>query len=163
MNFIKKNKFIQLWLIIGIIAGFAAVIFFAVTYLNEKLLCDADCRVQNEVSLILILLSFFGMFVGSLTYFFISEKYERKITKISKNIKSTLRFLENSEKAIINSILNSNGKVTQSKIVDETKLSRVKIFRSLKKLEDRGIITKKPYGMTNLIELDDELKKILIE
>jgi GTP-sensing pleiotropic transcriptional regulator CodY len=163
MKSIKKNKLIQLWFIIGIIAGFSATIFFTVTYLNEKLLCDASCRVQNEISLILVLLSLFGMFIGSLTYYFISEKYERKITKIHKDINLTLKFLDNYEKTIIKFILENKGETTQSKIVKNTGFSRVRIFRVLKKLEDKGIIIKEPYGMSNIIKLDKDLKEVLIE
>ncbi len=159
---LRKNKFFQLWLIIGIITGFAAVLFFSITYLNNKILCDVDCRAQNEVALILVLISLFGMFIGSLTYYFISEKYKKKITKIHKDANITLRFLGAEEKAIISSILSNKGKTTQSKISKDTRFSRVKIFRILKKLEEKNIITKKPHGMTNVIELDEELKKILI-
>ncbi len=159
----RKNKLFQLWLIIGLIAGFAAVLFFSITYLNEKVLCDANCREQNKVSLILILLSLFGMFIGSLTYYFISEKYEKKITRIHKDVNLTLNFLENEEKSIVNSILNHEGRITQSAIAKSTGLSRVKIFRTLKKLENKGIITKKPHGMTNVVELEDGLKKVLVE
>lgn len=160
---LRKNKFFQLWLIIGIIAGFAAVLFFSITYLNEKVLCDIDCRIQNEVSIVLVLMSLFGMFIGSLTYYFISEKYEKKIVKMQRNATFTLKFLDGEEKSVMNSILNYNGKTTQSEIARNTGLSRVKIFRSLKKLEEKDIIRKKPCGMTNVIELDEELKKILIE
>jgi len=162
-SFKKKNKLFQLWLIIGIIAGFAAVLFFSITYLNEKVLCDAGCREQNKVSLILILLSLFGMFIGSLTYYFISEKYEKKITRMHKDLTLTLKFLESEEKSIVNSILDHKGKITQSEIAKNTGLSRVRIFRTLKKLEEKGIITKKPHGMTNIIELEEELKKVLVE
>jgi uncharacterized membrane protein len=160
---IRKNKFIQLWLIIGIIAGFAAVLFFSITYLNQKVLCNIDCKIQNQVSIALILLSLFGMFIGSLTYYFISEKYEKKITKMQKDASLTLKFLEREEKAIMTSILNHKGKTTQSEIARDTGLSRVKIFRSLKKLEEKDIIRKKPHGMTNSIELEEELRKVLVE
>ena len=101
---IKNNKFLQLWLIIGIITGFAGVLFFSITYLNEKVLCNMNCRIQNEVSIVLVLLSLFGMFIGSLTYYFISEKYEKKITNIQKNANLSLKFLDGeSEKLIVNS------------------------------------------------------------
>jgi len=159
----KRSKFIQLWLIIGIIAGFATVVFFTITYLNEKVLCNMDCRIQNEVSLVLVLVALFGMFVGSLTYYFISEKYEKRITKMHKDTTLTLRFLEGEEKTIIDSIINNKGKTTQSKISKETGLSRVKISRNLKKLIDKNIITKKPNGMTNMIELQEDLRKLFFE
>lgn len=162
-NKIKKNKFIQLWLIIGIIAGFALIVFYSITYLNNKVLCDLDCRIQNETSLIVVLLSLFGMFIGSLTYYFISEKYEKKIVKIHRDAGVILKFLDKEEKLIINSLLKHKGKTTQSDISKDTNLSRVKIFRSLRKLENRGIIIKMPYGMTNIIEIEKELKDLLIE
>ncbi len=162
MILLKKNKFFQLWLIIGIMTGFAAIIFFSITYLNEKVLCNVECRLRNEVSLVLVLLSLFGMFIGSLTYYFISEKYEKKISKMQKDVNLTLKFLEGEEKAIINSIINRKGQSTQSNIVRDTGLSRVKISRSLKKLEQKKIIIKKPNGMTNNIELEKELRKVMI-
>ena len=67
MKFLKNNKFIQLWLIIGIIAGFGAILFFAVTYLNQQLLCDIDCKTQNEV---LFLFIKFTKFLKRVTCFF---------------------------------------------------------------------------------------------
>jgi len=160
---VQKNKFFQLWLIIGIIAGFAAVLFFSITYLNNKVLCDLDCRIQNEVTIIAILLSLFGMFVGSITYYFISEKYERRIIKMHKDANLTLRFFDGEEKCIIKSIIDHKGKMTQSQLAKDTGLSRVKISRSLKKLEEKQIIIKNPNGMTNNIEIEEKLKNLLID
>lgn len=160
---LNKNKFFQLWLIIGIITGFLAVLFFTITYLNERVLCDIDCRLKNEVSIVLSMLSLFGVFIGSLTYYFISEKYEKKIVKIHKDITLTLRFLDGEEKSIVNSIIEKKGKIKQSDIAKNTGLSRVKISRSLKRLEQKNIITKIPNGMTNIIEIEEELRKILID
>jgi uncharacterized membrane protein len=108
-------------------------------------------------------LSLFGMFIGSLTYYFISGKYEKKITKMHRDASVTLKFLDEEERVIVKSILDHEGKITQSEMARETKLSRVKIFRSLKKLEWKGVIIKKPHGMTNIVELGEGLKKVLLE
>lgn len=160
---IQKNKFIQLWLIIGIIAGFASILFFSITYLNEKLLCDLSCRNRNEVVLISILLSLFGMFIGSLTYYFISEKYEKKITKIHKDVNLTLRFFDGEEKSVMKAIIDRDGRITQSILAKDTGLSRVVVSRCLKKLEEKLIIKKIPSGMTNIIEIESEFKKLLLD
>ncbi len=160
---IKNNKFIQLWLIIGIIAGFAAVVFFTVTYINQKILCDISCRMKNEISLVIVMISLFGLFIGSLTYYFISEKYEKKIDKIHKDMSQTLRFLDVEERKIIKSLIDNKGKDTQTNIVKNTGLSRVKVSRIINRLEQREIIKKIPNGMTNTVDLNDELKKILVE
>jgi uncharacterized membrane protein len=160
---LKKNKFIQLWLIIGLIAGFAAVIFFTLTYLNQKVMCDLDCRIKNEVNLLLVMISLFGVFIGSLTYYFISEKYEKKIDRIHKDVSQTLRFLEGEERKIITSLIDNQGENTQAEIVKNTGLSRVKVSRILSKLEQKGIIKKIPNGMTNTVALEDELKEVLLD
>jgi uncharacterized membrane protein len=153
----KRNPFIQLWLLIGILMGFLTLVFFVNTYMSESVLCDVDCRVKNEVSLILILLSFFGLFVGSLTYYFISEKYEKKITGIQKDMSATYRFLPQDQAAIIKAMVDAGGSTTQSKIVDQTGLSRVKVSRTLKLLEKKEIIKKSKKGMTNEVELESDI------
>jgi len=157
---IRNNRFVQLWLILGIIAGFASIIFFTVTYLNQEVLCDIDCKIKNQVNLILVLLSLFGLFIGSLTYYFISEKYEKKMIKIHKDASSTLNFLQGDEKIIMAVLIKKKGESTQSEIARETGLSRVKISRSLKVMVRRKIITKTPEGMTNKVILDEELKSV---
>ncbi|MBT3464839.1 hypothetical protein HOD20_09070 [archaeon] len=160
---VEKNKFISLWLIIGIVVGFLAILFFSLLYLNNNVLCSLDCRSRNEILIVIVLLSLVGMFVGSLTYYFISEKYEKKITKIHKNLIDTLQFLDLDQRTIFKKIISNKGIVTQSKLVLMTKWSRVKISRILKILESKKIIEKSKKGLTNNIKLNDNLKKLFLE
>lgn len=155
-----KNKFIQLWLIIGIVTGFAAVLFFVITYLNNEVFCDMGCRVKNEVTIAIITLSLVGVFVGSLTYYFISEKYEKKIGKIHKDVSATYRFLDNEQREIIKNIVDEGGTITQSNLVKKTKLSRVKISRCLKHLKEKQIIGKSKEGMTNSVVLSKDFQEL---
>lgn len=157
-----KNPLIKLWLIVGITSGFAALVFFLLTYLNEKVLCSLECRIKNEITLILILLSLFGLFVGSVLYYFISERYRKEIIKINKDASATLAFLDSDSKKIIESLIKRNGAATQSEITKDTQLNKVKISRCLMKLEQKQIIRKTPNGMTNTIFLNEELKELFI-
>jgi len=157
-----KNKFIQLWFIIGIITGFAAVIFFISTYLSNKVLCDVSCRVRNEVLISLILSSLFGVFIGSLTYYFISEKYEKKIIRIHKDISATYKFLGEDQRLVLKSIVGDKGKISQTKLVKDTNLSRVRVSRCLKQLEEKEIIEKSKIGMTNKIMLSKDLQDLFL-
>jgi len=120
-----RNPLLKLWLIIGIVSGFAALVFFLLTYLNEKVLCTLECRIKNEVTLILILLSLFGLFVGSTLYYFISERHRKEIIKINKDASATLAFLDADCQKIIQSLIKRNGMATQSEITRETKLNKV--------------------------------------
>jgi hypothetical protein len=159
----KKNNFMQLWLIISIIFGFAAIIYFVIVYLNNSILCNIDCRLKNEVNILLVLLSLFGVFIGSITYYIISEKYEKKITMIHRDANATLNFLESEERKIIRSIINKGGKSTQSEIVQNTGFTRVKVSRILIRLKEREIIKKYKTGMTNNIILEPKILQFFLD
>jgi uncharacterized membrane protein len=161
-----NNPFIRLWLIIGIVAGFAALIFFMTTYLRSTVLCDLDCARSNKVVLSLIVTALFGLFVGSITYYFVSEKKEKAITKAHKEIHKgallTLNYLDFEEKKIMYCIINNSGEILQSEIPKKTKLSRVAVSRNISSLVQKEIITKKESGMTNKIILNDDLKDLYL-
>jgi len=159
----KKNKFIQLWLIIGIIAGFVAVVFFIIRHLQDSVLCEIDCGQSRQVIFSLILVSLFGMFIGSLTFYFISDKYEKKIVKIKKDLSATYKFLDSDQRKILKSIIAAKGNTTQSEIVKTTGLSRVQISRCINQLISKEILSKSKEGMTNQITLSDDLKDVFLE
>lgn len=159
---VGSNKFVQLWLIVGIVTGFAVMLFFGITYLNDSVLCDVDCRVRNEVSLSLVLVSLFGMFVGSLTYYFISEKYEKKIVKIRKDASATYKFLDSEQRKILKCLVDANGRITQSELCRSTGLSRVRVSRCLAVFESKRIVEKTKNGMTNEIRLSDDLAELFL-
>jgi uncharacterized membrane protein len=63
-----------------------------------------------------------------------------------------LKILPEDERKIMEVLLNEK-KMEQMYLVAESGLSKVKVSRLLAKLEQRGIIEKKPLGNTNLIKL----------
>ncbi len=160
---IRKNKLISLWLIISIVIGFLTTMFFILVYLNNNVLCDLDCRGRNEVVIALIFLSLVGMFVGSFTYYFISERYEQKIGEIHKQTEAVYKFLDNEQKKILKILIKQKGRTTQAKLVESTGMSRVKISRLLQKMENKNIIEKVKKGMTNEIRLVKDLEILFLE
>jgi len=50
-------------------------------------------------------------------------------------------------------ILLKEGKIEQTYLVAESGLSKVKVSRLLMRLEQRGVVEKKPLGNTNLVKL----------
>ena len=158
------NKFVRLWLIIGIIAGFAAAVFFVINYLQNEVFCGEWCTYSQQVTFALILVALFGLFVGSLTYYFMSEKREKDITNVHKQVHksaiATLGFLGIEERKIMKVIIKNNGSILQSKLPKETELSRVAVSRNISALEKKAIITKKQSGMTNTIFLNNELQEL---
>lgn len=67
--------------------------------------------------------------------------------------KSPYELLE-AEKLIVETLRKAKGRsLTQRELLDLTNLSKAKLSRTLRSLEVRGIIEKKPHGTTNLIRL----------
>ncbi|MBN2331142.1 MAG: winged helix-turn-helix transcriptional regulator [Candidatus Aenigmarchaeota archaeon] len=60
-------------------------------------------------------------------------------------------FLLPEEKSILGELKKSKGEMTQKDLVNKTGLSKVKIHRTLNKLEKKGVIKRAPYGMTKKI------------
>ena len=63
------------------------------------------------------------------------------------------------EKLVIRELEKNNGALTQSELVMNTGLSKVKVHRIVKRLESLEIIKKYPYGMTNKIKLEKYLEE----
>jgi len=70
-----------------------------------------------------------------------------------------MKLFDNKEKEIILKLLENNGRLSQSKLVNKTNLSKVQVFRTLEKLKECGIISKESRGKINIIELDKEFYK----
>lgn len=73
-----------------------------------------------------------------------------KITK--ENYKKIMNTLNSEEKTIFGKIVDSQGSVFQSDLVDE-KFNKVRVTRILDRLEGKGLIERKRRGMTNIVIL----------
>ncbi len=106
-------------------------------------------NIQTNISLGLMA---FVAFVGLFFVFFSEGKTTHKkivkkdYTKIKNN-------LSDDEKQIFEKILNADGTIFQSNIVEETSFTKVKVTRILDKLEGRNLIERKRRGMTNVVIL----------
>jgi len=76
---------------------------------------------------------------------------EKEIKAVRKTIIDV--FLLPEEKKILNEIERYGGSLTQSEIVKSTGFSRVKVHRIIRNLENKKLIMKQQYGMTNKIVL----------
>ena len=68
----------------------------------------------------------------------------------------SLEGLGEDEKKIMNLLLENKGSIFQSKLVEKTEFSKVKITRVLDSLEGQGFIERKRRGMTNIVILKNE-------
>lgn len=107
----------------------------------------------------------FVLLIGLYLFFFgQDEKIVKEVRVIrksdkkeSKNIPETSfvqqKNLTYEEKFVIEKIIEAEGSILQSELVEKTNYSKVKITRILDKLEAKGLIERKRRGMTNLVVL----------
>jgi uncharacterized membrane protein len=67
--------------------------------------------------------------------------------------RETAKTLKKDEQKIYEEILDSDGIVLQSELVEKTELSKSTVSRCLDALEGRGMIERKRKGMSNLVLL----------
>ncbi|KYC46318.1 MAG: MarR family protein [Candidatus Methanofastidiosum methylothiophilum] len=109
---------------------------------------NVSIAIMSFVILIGIYLIFFGKEERT------DAKEEMKDASISKEAyEEIMRTMNNEEKIVLESIINSNGTIFQSELTDKTNFNKVKVTRILDKLEGRGIIERRRRGMTNVIIL----------
>jgi DNA-binding MarR family transcriptional regulator len=80
-----------------------------------------------------------------------SQVETRKITK--ENYQKIMSTLSNDEKVVFEKIIESQGTIFQSDLVDKTKFAKAKVTRVLDRLEGIGLIERKRRGMTNVVVL----------
>ena len=158
-----------------IIIGIALLICF-ITYSFNKALSDivstscshgSECpmwgSINAQTSVSIGITAFVGVIGLYLIFFGEEEKIITKIKKIREqiegnkitkgNYKKIMKKMGNEEKVVFGKIIDSNGSIFQSEIVERTKFNKVKVTRILDRLEGMNLIERKRRGMTNIIIL----------
>lgn len=178
-----EKKTILLWapfIIIIIILSIGILSHFGISiYPFSQETCGCQDRIPDHYYLIfgiaLILSSI------PITYYYISKKMEKKlnehveslsrIVNKNKNQKNKnnlsngndiLKFLNPVEQKIVQILLKNNGEMLQSQISKTEDMTKLKVHRALKSLEDKKIVLAVHYGKTKKVSLIKEIKKLLI-
>lgn len=108
----------------------------------------------------MIVLGLVGIVLGGLSYYgFTSQQKDvRKSQNFSKEI--IFKFLDETEKTIISYLVEKQEPVTQSTISRIKDIGKVKSFRTLQRLENKGLIKIEPHGKTNRIMLEADIQKL---
>jgi len=161
-----KNK------IVGIIVIVIALIIGFITWSFNTALADivstscshgttcpmwGDIKVQTTISVSLMILV---LLIGLYLIFFGQERVEiiKKIrekikTGGKKNYDKAIKTMTSEEKRLFNLILDSQGAIFQSELVEKSGFDKVKVSRILDRLEGQQLIERKRRGMTNIVVL----------
>jgi len=159
--------------IVGLIIVAFALIIGLVTWSFNKALKDivsTSCthgvtcpmwgtiNVQTNISIGLMI---FILLIGIYLIFFGQEKVEiikeiRKKVKVSekrKDYSKIMKTLNAEEKKLINLLLEFQGAIFQSDLVEKSGFDKVKVTRILDRLEGQQLIERRRRGMTNVVLL----------
>ncbi|UCD02652.1 MAG: MarR family transcriptional regulator [Candidatus Aenigmatarchaeota archaeon] len=70
-----------------------------------------------------------------------------------KDYSQILADLDEEGRKVLNAIIDEDGTIFQSQLVEKTELSKVKMTRILDRLEGKGLVERKRRGMTNVVIL----------
>ncbi len=159
----KDERLKAILLPVALIISFVVLIVLALTYIAQEYSPLYECGCAYTLPVIIVLLSGTGIIVGILTYYFIAGKYSKEKKEIKSNVKSLYSLMDKDEREVIECLVSSKGKISQSYLDKYTKMDRVKIFRLLARMENKGVIRKEKNGKTNIVILDDNIYHILSE
>ena len=135
----------------SILSGFAFVVAIASVYVQSSIENGTICRCVVPISLFIPIFASIGLLIGSISYYiFLSIERKPRIDSIKK-------LLDKDEARVLDEII--KGKNKQYKISRSLKWNRVKTFRMLRRLEEKGIIKREKEGKVVKVELSDYIKK----
>jgi len=142
-----------------VVTVFIMIVAGSSLYVQYHIETGSVCGCAIPLYLFIPFLSSLGLFIGVLVYYLIFVKIETKKDFLKDNLDEILTLL-NPQERIVMRLLIEKSPITQSKIMRLTNFSKVKVFRIVKRLEQRGLVVKQPYGKTNMIELSDKMKEL---
>jgi uncharacterized membrane protein len=150
-----------------LVLGIALIVFFIVMSFNNALetivntscthgvACPMQATMQTQK---VISYSLMGLLVLVGLAIIFLMKDESVVKEMKKNIskeekQQKLENLDEEERKLMDIILREDGSIFQSSLVNETKLSKVKVTRILDRLEGKKLIERKRRGMSNVVIL----------
>jgi uncharacterized membrane protein len=118
---------------------------------------DAQTKISVAIMVFIALIGLYLIFFGEETRIVtrikrVKEQLEpKKLTKA--NYEKIMKTLDLDEKTVLEKVIESEGTVFQSSLIEKTGFTKVKITRILDRLEGKSLVERKRRGMTNVIIL----------
>ena len=156
----ESDSIKDLFMIASLFVVFIVILNLLSIYIERNYVASPTCKAFLPLSFLINLLIAVALFSGTAVTLFFVKRSEHRKKVVYKDALSTLRFLDNDERKVVEFIINQGSSTTQSKIVKNVGLNKVKVSRILSHLESKQIIIRKEYGNTNKVELSDDLKDL---
>ncbi len=141
-----------------IITVFILIVAGSSLYVQYHIETGEVCGCAIPLYLFVPFLSSLGLFIGVLVYYLLFVKVETKSDFIKENLDAIISLLPPNERAVFKLLVKEP--LPQSRIMKLTGFDKVKTFRIVKKLEQRGLVTREKYGKTYIVKLSDRMKEL---
>lgn len=148
-----------------LVIAFLAVLIYFVTYIHQNS-TSANPAIFWTVEhhrLITVTLILLSVSIGYLLSSAISRQLMRTERKSQKLLEILSLFLYAEEKVIINHLVQQSGISNQAEISRLPGMNRVKAFRTLKKMQEKNLITIIPNGKGRNVQLNDSITSLLLK
>jgi uncharacterized membrane protein len=161
-----KNKIVGIIVIaIALIIGGMTYYFNSTLSAIHSLTCSMgpSCTANQEINFqtvmgivftaLLVLAGLYLVFFGQERVEIIKKIREKIKTGGKKNYDKVIKTLTSEEKKLFNLVLESQGAIFQSELVEKSGFDKVKVSRILDRLEGHQLIERRRRGMTNIVVL----------
>ena len=162
-----KNRTVGMLIVgIAIVIGFIIYMFnqalntIVATECTHGLSCPMWGSIDFQTN---VAMGLMAVVIGIGLYLIFFSKEEIIVRRITERVDikrptkdaygKVLKGLKSDEKLVLEKIIESEGSIFQSDLVEKTGLSKVKVSRIVDKLEGRGLVESKRRGITNVVLL----------
>ena len=156
----EKSRTKYLMISMMIIAIFVLVVSIASLYTEKMITCGRAQACLIPISFLIPIVGSIGLFIGTLVYYLMSGKIERKTINLEDCSKIVEKLLSDEERKVLK-ILASYDKISQARIAKMIGLSRLKVFRIVERLKEKGILEKENEGKARIVRLNPAVRNFL--
>lgn len=157
---IKYHK--QLLIPVMIIAIFIFVVSLSSLYTQRVISCGEAQTCTIPIPFLIPITASIGLFIGTLVYYLMVGRSTKKEIDINKYNKIINRLFNNEEIDILK-IIAREKEISQAKIAPLTGMPRLKVFRMIEKLKEKGLIEKQEKGKIRIIKIKEDITDLFQE
>jgi len=146
-----------------VIVGISVILFLIVLLMTQTIMAlrlelhktcplpPEACPYKSSVPIESVAGFILSIAIGIFGIFLIFVKPAEVTSPQKTKIKQIMKSLTGDEKKVYNLIVEADGSIFQTDLIQKTGYSKVRISRILDRLETKGIIERRRRGMTNLV------------
>jgi DNA-binding MarR family transcriptional regulator len=154
----KNRKF--LLMIAMIIGAFVLIVSLASLYTQDVISCGRESSCAIPLPFLIPIIASVSLLVGSFIGYLMVGKLSRKEHDLKGYAEMMRRIFSDEEYKILNAVAGSK-EISQAGLAQKTGLSRLKVFRTLEKLKEKGLIEKEEKdGKMRMIRMNENYREL---